>query len=89
MERELGATAVVALNLADTWSACVAPRIVRYVQRVNADYYAHALAGRSLDEANAVSTAALNFVPFLVRRLHRETNTKLSYLIASVEVSGG
>ena len=89
MRHEHGNANAIA-NVAEFWETSVAPKIVRYVARTNAEHYARALGSRappSPDDANAISTAALLVVPHLARRLHRETNTKLTYLIAQIEVS--
>ncbi|KAI6186716.1 hypothetical protein M3Y98_00162800 [Aphelenchoides besseyi] len=72
-------------NIAEHWETCVAPKILAYLKRTNPDHYFRVVGKNESDDRNMISTWALHCIPFLVRRLHRETNTKLSYLIAHLE----
>ncbi|KAI6236903.1 hypothetical protein M3Y95_00208300 [Aphelenchoides besseyi] len=72
-------------NIAEHWETCVAPKILAYLKRTNPDHYFRVVGENESNDRNMISTWALHCIPFLVRRLHREANTKLSYLVAHLE----
>ncbi|KAI6228951.1 hypothetical protein M3Y99_01175500 [Aphelenchoides fujianensis] len=80
-DKELG----LAENIAENWENCLSLKIHAYMKRTNADYYYRVVGHSDLTDKNTTSTLALNFIPFLVRRLHRENKTNLSFLISQLE----
>ncbi|KAI6192439.1 hypothetical protein M3Y99_01936200 [Aphelenchoides fujianensis] len=80
-DKELG----LAENIAENWENCLSLKIHAYMKRTNADYYYRVVGHSDLTDKNTTSTLALHFIPFLVRRLHRENKTNLSFLISQLE----
>jgi hypothetical protein len=71
----------LAEQMAQTWETQIAPKICSYVKKTSPEFY------RTQNQQLDISTQALTMVPFLVRRLHRETKQSASYLIMKFEVS--
>ncbi|KAI6189778.1 hypothetical protein M3Y97_00045500 [Aphelenchoides bicaudatus] len=75
------------ISLARTWEDSVAPKILQYIKKINPEFYQRTINGQELT-ANVISNAALQMIPFLVRRLHREnSNTKVTSFIVKLETA--
>ncbi|CAD5223723.1 unnamed protein product [Bursaphelenchus okinawaensis] len=70
-------------RLADRWQYDIAPKIVKYVKKINFEFYNKASEGIAVKEEQH-GLIALKLVPFLVRRVYKD-HSKLSYVIFNVK----
>ncbi|CAD5232299.1 unnamed protein product [Bursaphelenchus xylophilus] len=73
----------VAERLAERWEFEIAPKIVKYVKKVNFEFYNKASEGIA-DKEGQHGLIALKLIPFLVRRVYKD-HSKLSYIIVCLK----